>query len=200
MCCVNVCCLTGSYSSAAASGNCTACEAGEQPSYCCRQYLVLDSVVNSVVCLTLFWVAATTHAIRTLKPTLAHAHTRLCAAAGKSQAAAGQTECIECATATEAGLVLCPCVEGYAREDVGSECVCQSPDSPEFVCPCLASVRKDTCKGTNKGACASVCVCVCVSVCVCACVYTHTHTHTRARGCRCQQCGRNTNNTITAET
>ena len=160
MCCVNVGCLTGSYSSAAGSADCTACESGDQPSYCCRQYLVLDSVVNSVVCLTLFWVTATTHAIRTLKPTLAHAHTRLCAAAGKSSAA-GQTEC-----------------------------VCQSPDVPD-VCPCLASVRKDTCKGTNKGVC--VCVCVCVHVC------THTHTHTRARGCRCQQCGRNTNNTITTE-
>jgi len=68
----------------------------------------------------------------------------------------GQTECIECATATEAGVGLCPCVEGYAREDGGSECLCQSPDLSGSVCPCHATVRKDTCKGTNKGVCVYV--------------------------------------------
>ena len=48
----------------------------------------------------------------------------------------------------------------------GSECLCQSPDLPRWLCPCHATVRKDTCKGTNTGVCSSVCVCVCVCVCV----------------------------------
>ena len=62
-------------------------------------------------------------------------------AAGKAQAAAGQTECIQCSTAVEAGLSICPCAEGFARENGGSECVCQSPDPPTWVCPCQLAVR-----------------------------------------------------------
>jgi len=109
-----------------------------------------------------------------------HTHTLACAPAGKAQPAAGQTDCIECASATEAGVGLCPCAEGYAREDGGMECVCKSPDPPPFICPCLAAVRKDTYKGIHthtQYACVYVRVCVCVRVSVC--VNTNTHEHTR---------------------